>query len=156
MFWKKFFKTPVQLQKTKADIALDNLKSINLFDCNRLYSSDYAIIEIQTLFSNVIKYNKALETILYRFKTNSYLTTYDIPSDVITIEFRKFLLDSNNNYLDLDLHFSKFIHNSIEFLTIFIEQEKQDNKTSESIRNLRLSDIVVSNILQLTEELNNV
>jgi hypothetical protein len=156
MFWKKFFKTPTQLQKTKADLALDNLKSINLFDCNRLYSSDYAIIEIPTLFSNIAKYNKALENIIYKFESNSYLTSHDIPLDIITTEFRKFLLDSNNNYLDLDLHFNKFINNSIEFITIFIEQEKQDDKTSESIRNLRLTDIVVNNILQITEELKNV
>lgn len=156
MFWKKIFKTPAVIQKTKADLALDNLRSINLFDCNRLYSSDYAIIEIQTLLPNIVKYNILIETILYKFKQDQYITAYEVPAQVLNIEFRKFLLDNNNNYIDLDLHFNKFVENSIEFLSIFIEKEKKDDKTSETIRNLRLSESIVSNILQLTKELKNV
>lgn len=156
MFFTNWFKKkPIKRNRFQDTIdILEGLKISN--DYRYLYSSDYKIIDIVPLYSNIIKYNKALEHIVYSFKNNVYISNQYISSDKYFTNIHAFLLDDKLRYVDINKEIPIFIDNSIKLLSIFNDREFEGNQSPELSRNLYLSQFIVSNLISITEGFKDV
>jgi len=156
MFFTNWFKKkPIKRNRFQDTIdILEGLKNPN--DHRYLYSSDYKIIDIVPLYSNIVKYNKALEHIVHSFKNNTYMDKQYISSDKYFTNIHSFLLDDKLRYVDINKEIPIFINSSIELLSIFNDKEFESEQSPELSRNLYLSQFVVSNLISITEGFKDV
>lgn len=156
MFFSNWFKKK-PIQRNRFQDTIDVLQGLkNPHDHRYLFSSDYKIIDIVPLYSNIIKYNRALEHIVFSFKNNTYINKQYISNDKYFTNIHAFLLDDKLRYADVNKEIPIFSDSAIELLLIFNDREFESEQSSELSRNLYLSQFVVSNLISITEGFRDV
>ena len=157
MFFSKWFKKKPLKPKNRFQNTIDIFDRLrNHHDFKSLYSSDYKLISIVSMYKNIFDYNTALKASIDCFKNNKALDKSRVNSEKYFINIHEFLLDSNRKYIQLNTHLVDFCDNSIEFLNLYNEKEIESNQSAEISRTIYLSQFILNNLIEIAKGFEDV
>lgn len=137
------------------ELASVNLKKINPSKFNKVFSSDYSIIPLRAYWSTAVQYTIALKYINKCLADCDSINVNNISfasSEVLLLQFY-FIKSKYYNPIQTT---EEFIAEAIKFLNIFNKINKKIIKEFNDERNIRLTEHLVKDILNISKELQRV
>ena len=151
MLFKKWFNRP----RIESQIlnAIETFREINTEAFKHVYSSDMSILQIHVCESNIVSYIELLTKLSNILHSDRMIQKYEIDLDIKLVYIRDFFLDKENNYIDVVSYLSNFINLCIDILILYDNIERNTNKTFNQEKNILLLRNVISNLVQISNQL---
>ena len=150
-----FFKRKDRPPESKFIKAANRFKNLKPSSLSKVFSSDMSIFKIQSYKSNIDSYAKYVTTLSQAIVNDEPLANLQIERDVKTIYVRDFFVSEKGFYLNAQEALYEFSQACIVLLELYESKEKEENKSFNLERNLRLIGPVVLNLCSLSETLTN-
>lgn len=130
------------------DETLDLIRACKTDRLGSLYSSDIAIISIQTYKQDIISYTKLLEQLHNALKHDRIIYRSELPEYHINCSLLDFML-VDDCYIDIKVECRNFLDISYKLIEEFIRIERLNEKSFNNNKNLMTINTIVTNITNL-------
>ncbi len=149
--YKKIFHSSLSIYKAQLYL-IDRIDTSKFYS---VYSSKYSVVQLTTLYDDILKYNNFLKEFLDKTPQDIYIPTYNINRTITTVSLKNWFI-VNGSYIDTVSYISSFLSNAKDFIELYEHWSEQKDVPFNTRKNIDNAKPVLNNLFTLLEELYHV
>lgn len=149
--YKKTFHSSLSIYKAQLYL-IDRIDTSKFYS---VYSSKYSVVQLTTLYDDILKYNNFLKEFLDKTPQNIYIPTYNINRTITNVSLKNWFI-VNGSYIDTVSYISSFLSNAKDFIELYEHWSEQKDVPFNTRKNIDNAKPVLNNLFTLLEELHHV
>ena len=149
--YKKTFHSSLSIYKAQLYL-IDRIDTSKFYS---VYSSKYSVVQLTTLYDDILKYNNFLKEFLDKTPQDIYIPTYNINRTITSVSLKNWFI-VNGSYIDTVSYISSFLSNAKDFIELYEHWSEQKDVPFNTRKNIDNAKPVLNNLFTLLEELTNV
>ncbi len=141
---------------SKLTIAANEYRTLKLESMSKVFSSDMSIKQISVCKNTIDGYNSFLKVIIESLKNDKQLAVIYFRDEEKAVYLRDFFIDRNNNYLEPIEATRTFSMLAAQLLDLYQEKENILDPIFIIQNNLRLTRVVINNLISVLQNLKSL